>query len=647
MANPSIFLQAVVSLVVTLVAGTLPALPPTGGQPGPENPEVPPAVQQALEAARLLHLSPGKNPALVDTQVALWEELVRSYPESLLAKEQLAVAYDVKFQQTSDTTWAEKQLPLWQEVLEARLKEGKTLPTDRLRRVLVALGDPQKLQDTLRPLLSRPLSPRHRYLATVDLAQGLWDLGRQEDAFALFEQAIRERPEACEEAVVRYAAALLAGGRPRRALELTEAYAAEDRMALPPLAFLRRQALSALGLPTQEADAEITRVKGLWESLPVGGHFRSSPQVEALGGPPWAHNVPDDDCRVKDSTWLWCDQWSACFQAFTVNVAEVLYNEARGENWAAITAAAWTVRNRALGRLSGVWTASGEWAGISCDSYPGGWYSHATCSAFPCGDYHPQFCDLSRWYCCAIHGGTLSVGGAQWQFNDTHVPWYDLQKTAIHYAAFYVMNGLAPDMSQPGAGDPPPGWIPPGVSGCFVGCPLAPNGSSQRRLPWCLYGSNFFDPNPNGAMEFRSQPYPAQNAANCKQPKGTVCGGQNYFWNRKNHPPVGTNDPFWDSSKVTGCAADPDTPWDTADVDIWVEDPPNSGSWRSLGRVGAFSDDGGTCTINGVAYGRYRKFQLTLPSRYRTGSWRFRFRVWDTWPSKQNPEGSYEWVALR
>jgi hypothetical protein len=293
-----------------------------------------------------------------------------------------------------------------------------------------------------------------------------------------------------------------------------------------------------------------------------------------------------------------------------------------------------------------VWTSSGDWAGISRDSYPGGWYSHSTCSALPCGDYHPQFCDLSRWYCCAIHGGKLSVGALQWQFNDTHVPWYDLQQTAIHYAAFYVMNGLAPDMSQPGPGNP--GWVPPGVSGCFVGCPQPLPGPNQRRLAWCLYGSNSFDTNPNGAMEFRSSYYPAQNAADCKQPKGTVCpGGQNYFWNRLNHQPVGKNDPFWDYSKVTGCAADPDTPWDTVDVEIWVEDPPNSRSWNFLGRVGASEDYGGTCQINGKNYGRYRKFKLSLPSKYRIGSWSFRFRVWDTWPSKNSPEGFYEWVALR
>lgn len=637
---------AFVALGIGSGGSRLLALPAPGSQPFPTKVEPPPPVAEALEAAKLLHLSPEKDPALVDTQVVLWEGLAAAYRGEDDVKEQLALTYMVKLEQTHDPRWAARALSLWEELLASRSREGKRLPTDHLRRVLVFLKDAGRLEATLKPLVTgSDLSPRDRYLATVDLAQGLVELGQQEEAFALFERAIRERPEACEEAVIRYAKALLAAGRPQRALELAEWYAPEDRLALPPLAFVRLEALKALGLPTQEAEAEVARLKALWEALPVGGHFRSGRQAQAFGGPPWAHNLPDDDCRLKDYTWLWCDQWSACFPAFTVNFAEVLYNEARGENWASITATAWVVRNRALGRLSGVWTASGQWAGSSCDSYPGGWYSHSTCAGLPCGDDHPQFCDLSRWYCCAIHGGTVSVGSDQWQFNDTHVPWSDLQNTGIHYAAFYVMNGLAPDMSQPGSGHA--GWVPPGVSGCSVGCPVAPEGSPQRRLPWCLYGSNVFDANPNGAMEFRDHEYQPPIWADCKQPKGTVCGGRNFFWNRLNHQPVGRNDPFWDFSKVTGCAADPDTPWEVVDVDIWVEDPPNSGSWRSLGRVSAGGDYGGPCQINGKNYGRWRKFSLPLPTKYRTGSWRFRFRVWDTWPSKGSPEGFFEWVALR
>ncbi len=405
---------------------------------------------------------------------------------------------------------------------------------------------------------------------------------------------------------------------------------------------IRLEARRALALPTEDAEAEIEDIQETFRHLPLGGGWQGGTMASAQG-PPWRHSSPDDECRTKDYRSLWVDQWSAWFYAYTVNFAEVLYNEARGEPWGAIAAVAWTVRNRALQPLPGAWTTSGGCAGVSCDSYPGGYYSRGTCASLPCGDYNQQNCDLSRWYCCVLHGGTLAPGVDQWQFNDTHVPWLDLQATALQYAAYWVLNGRVPDMTQPGGSG---GWIPPGVSGCLVGCP-SPT-LEGRRLSWCSNGFNIAHANPNGAMEFRSYSYTPEIFANCKQLKGFVCTPSgNYFWNRLNSTPLGKNDPHWDYSKLRGCAADPDTPWDFVNVDMWVEDPPNRGSWVFLGRAMAALDSGGACQINGRNFGRYRKFELGLPSKYRTGSWRFSFKVYDTSPHQSYPESSFEWVSVR
>lgn len=600
-------------------------------------------VRWALWAARGTHWSTGTAPELLNEQIAFWEGLVASYPQSLKAKEHLAFLYGLKGEQTGQKSWREAELLLLTQVVQEQLAVGRITSTDRLRLALVSLGDLERARSTFAPLVAaQGVPPREHYLATLDMAQALWQLGAREEAFALFERAIAERPEACEEAVIRYATALLAGERPQRVLELVESYAPEDRLVLPPLAFLRLEARKKLGLDPGDAEKEVQKVKELLSSLAVGGGLRKPEGLNVKAT--FSHTVAQDDCRVQDYHWLWIDPWGSFFYTYAVNFAEVLYNEARGEPWSAIAAVAWTVRNRALGRLAGVWTASGQWAGISCDSYPGGWYSHGECATLPPGDYQPQYWDLSRWYCCALHGGTLSVGAPTWQFNDTHYPWEDLKWTALQYMVWYVLNGVMPDMSQPKTGGEEIGWVPYGVSGCFVNCvgSLPPN-DWRRRLPGCLNGSNVFHFNANGAFEFRNHYYQAQNAAGCKQERGTVCQGVNYFWNRLNHLAVGKTDPFWDYSKVTGCAADPDTPWANAWLTVWVEDPPNTGNWQWVGVTVASQDYGGPCQINGQNFGRYRKFELQLPRKYRTGSWRFKFQVADL----DDGNEVTEWVSVR
>jgi hypothetical protein len=304
----------------------------------------------------------------------------------------------------------------------------------------------------------------------------------------------------------------------------------------------------------------------------------------------------------------------AWFYCYTVNEAEVMYNEALNETRGAQAAVAWTVRDRALEVLRGVWNADGTWAGGSCDSYPGGGYSQGTCSSLPCEDVNYQNCPVTRWYCCAIHGGTIAVGTLQYQFNDTHVDWATLCATGLPYLAYYAQNGLIPDPSA--------NWAPPNVYNCFFGC--------TSPYPWCNTGSNFIDGSPNGAMEYRTGSYTAgvtvPPLSDCKQLAvdllgniGFVCpngGGDNYFWNRKDHVPVGSVSVL-NQQTLSGCSADPDTPWLTTFIDIYVDGPPGVGYY--IGSTGASQYVPGGCNVGGQNYGTARGFTFTIPSSYRTG----------------------------
>lgn len=299
-----------------------------------------------------------------------------------------------------------------------------------------------------------------------------------------------------------------------------------------------------------------------------------------------------------------------------MNLAEVLYNEARGERRGAQSAVAWSVRDRALEALRGVWNGNGSFAGTSCDSYPGGFYSQSTCAGLPCNDVNQVNCNLSRWYCCAIHGGKTTLGGSQLQYNDEHVDWPTLAATGLPDLALWVENGNIPDTSSM--------WAPPGVYNCYIGC--------NSPYPWCNTGSNIADGSPNGAMEYRSGSYTAGVSfgllSDCKQLawdpegryRGFVCGGVNYFWNRLDHSAVGRLDSVT-RTLASGCSADPDTPWQTNFVDIYVDGAPGTGSY--LGRVPADKNYYGGCTINGQNYGYNRGFTFTLPSQYQTGTHSF------------------------
>lgn len=235
----------------------------------------------------------------------------------------------------------------------------------------------------------------------------------------------------------------------------------------------------------------------------------------------YEHTEANDDCRVRDhSSGSICNSQGQCFWAQAVNLAEIIYNEARNETHGAQDTVGWTVRDRAFQSFTSPPPA--------CDAYPG----QNTVCATPCND--PNHCGApynTRRYCCAMHGGQIQVGTSGHQFVDEHVDMDTLSMSDALGRAILVGNGWTPDMST--------GFVPFGVHkpSCTAGDCASP--------PMCLTGSNYNDPSPSGPMEFRGYAYsPAKPS--CKQaPTAETCSSavdsfvccnaspNNYFWNRK------------------------------------------------------------------------------------------------------------------
>jgi hypothetical protein len=241
-----------------------------------------------------------------------------------------------------------------------------------------------------------------------------------------------------------------------------------------------------------------------WSAV-AGADFTDRPAQ-----PPYVHNINSDDCRTQNQT-CYPDPGNpgACFRAQTINLAEIIYNEARAELWGAQALVGWTVRDRA-------------YQSLSCDSYKGAEGGGAvtnTCRAtLPCND--PLFCDSSKRYCCVMHGGTTTFGVSQSQFNDGHVDFNTLYNQNFLYLAVYILNGLIPD--------PATGFVPPGVTGC------GSTTTCDSATLFCSVRTNTTSPDPHGPHEYLNKIYDAK-AFTCRNRIGfTQCAGggpgDNYFW---------------------------------------------------------------------------------------------------------------------
>jgi tetratricopeptide (TPR) repeat protein len=453
------------------------------------------------------HNSTGRQ--TLDERVAEWQGFAKQYPESRYAHVGLAATY----RERGDLRLAAESFLRANEI---GLGQKRILFTREISELMVQLKDPAGLDEAFGSMLAASgkagARPREQYAVLVDYADGLASLG-DERAWDYFEQAIALQPDNIE-AFNRYGRHLLEAGKAEEALRVLEAHLTPDqRIRFVRPAFLRRQALWSLGRDTGPADEEITRIRE-WQ-IQAGVYVPEKDTGNALTPvtAAFSHTNASDDCRSPEhAQQLQCDGSGTCIYPYVLNISEILYNEARGESLGVQDAIGWTIRNRALQK-------------VSCDSYPGGVESTTCRAKMPCGD--PSRCGLSQAYCCAAHGATGTVGAAQAQFNDTHVDLQTLIDTGIFYEGLYVWSGVAPD--------PTTDFIPKGVSQCNQGCGGI-----------CFDGVNFDDPSPNGPMEYKGFNYCAQQQQ-CKTYKGNVCGnnpqatsctsggtGDSYFWNRLN-----------------------------------------------------------------------------------------------------------------
>jgi hypothetical protein len=259
---------------------------------------------------------------------------------------------------------------------------------------------------------------------------------------------------------------------------------------------------------------------------PQGGGWVAAvgANIDDETGNAYEHTEYSDDCRVAENcSKSWSDSL-AYYYTMTINLAEIIFNEAQGETRGAQAAVGWVVRNRVF-------------QGVSCDVYVGGINYRTTCSSLPCSDPRSQFQDYSRWYCCAMHGAQTLWGTSGYQFNDEHVDFGTLSNAGLPWLALWLLNGRIPEMST--------NFVPDGVprADCTLGCGTNPH--TPTSPPWCNTGLNITQPSGKGPMEFQDHAYtPA--ASSCKQaPTVNTCQGaannfvccnaspNNYFWNRK------------------------------------------------------------------------------------------------------------------
>lgn len=454
----------------------------------------------------------------IENDLRKWQQQVDQDPTSQEALVGLARQLTIAAEATQNVDYRKEAVLTYMRAADLAHKTGRILYTREISELLLTLADKVTLDQFFQHLLSGS-GERHgeRYVALVDYADALFHFD-DPDAGRHFDEAIRIFPENNIEAYNRYAQHLLDRGMNQEALDLLNQLSPEKRIRARIPAFLRKQALELLHLDTTSADEEINAIRQRSTNdvtgRPTSARQQKDPNIRGLFDH-FSHNSSTDDCRAPSSPSDCVDDGlGTCWYYFTVNLAEVLYNESRAERVGAQDMVGWTVRNRAL-------------QGIGCDSYPGGVNSSCR-SVVPCSSGNPSACNLSRWYCCAVHGGTTTVGAIHYQFNDQHVPISSLVATSLIYRASDIINGRAPDIST--------GFIPPGISGCNLSCDVS----------YCSSGYNNFDPSPNGPMEYRAHNYCAA-AATCKTYKKNVCGqlgapgntcthtnvGDNHFYNRK------------------------------------------------------------------------------------------------------------------
>ena len=299
------------------------------------------------------------------------------------------------------------------------------------------------------------------------------------------------------EANFRYAKYLLEVGKLNESLSIINKFTFEDRKMYVHIALLRHKMMHLLKMGTREVDDEINQLRTTLSSSPFISYL---PKVTGLvknkftnilGLPKayafaFVHNNEGDDSRGESKN-IWVSTppvGKIGLSSYLVNLAEVIYNEVRGEGQKTRYAVAWAIRNRATINMNG------------CDYYPG---AEGHPNVNECRGAAPIYRDsdyshLYSMYSCVIHGGTTDVGAAHSQMNDAHIEIENLISSGIIWEILYVIRGLVPDPTGP-----------------------------KLFLTGVYPDTNFFTGNPRGAQEWRRQNYCAEKHE-CKARLGNVGG---------------------------------------------------------------------------------------------------------------------------
>ena len=441
----------------------------------------------------------GGDAERIKGEIARLELMTAQNPSNQNAWLALGRDYETLAEASSDRNVLRKAAATFERVTEISVSKGKITGTYELSIALTKLRDRERLDTVFKTLLAKAtIDPRGHYLTLVDYARALSMLN-ENSAEMYFKQAIREGGPDNIEAINSYSRWLVSRGRDTDALDVLDTMPQSLRVRFNDPAVLRNEIIDRLGAK----EAKDHTIQGNYIGISSSG--KSAIQdVQDLLSLKYIHSNTGDDCRLPGSPITCLPYGNRCYYNWLVNLAEVMYNEARSERRGAIDMVGWTVRDRVYQGLR-----------TTCnDSYVGG-FTSSCWQNMQCSD--PNFCEGSQRYCCALHGATFTVGASQKQFDDTHVIFSTLGNSGLLNEAFLLVNGLLPEPSTQ--------FVPPGVSGCTFGCDF----------PSCSSGFNSSSPSPSGPMEFMGIPYTPSHPE-CKTSVGAVCGngsGENYFWNRK------------------------------------------------------------------------------------------------------------------
>jgi hypothetical protein len=441
------------------------------------------------------HLGQPLTPRAVESTISSIKREIAAEPNSYKLWLSLGDAYMSLSDLPGHEEAGSEATSAFEKAIEVGVKQGRIVGTYQLSEALVSQGNRAALDQVFQSLMKLPAPRPDRYIARLDYARALEEFG-DDRAENYYRQAIDVGGFDYDiGAYSSYAAWLIKKQRGREAFYLLNELPETVRVRYFDPAVLRNQLIDQFALKVDKDNLPTAPLAGIG---PAPDSSENLKPVEALR---FAHNNTGDDCRLPGSPITCFTYGSRCYYYYVINLAEVLWNEARGETPGARAMVGWTVRDRA-------------YETPTCDSYVGG--ASSSCHlTMPCSQLGQ--CDLSQRYCCVLHGGTFTVGASQSQFNDTHVQFSTLGLNGFLAEALNMVNGLIPDPST--------SFVTPGVSGCTFGCTSL----------GCTTGSELLTPSPSGPMEYLNFPYTAAQSQ-CKTVKGAVCGDgapDNYFWNRK------------------------------------------------------------------------------------------------------------------